>query len=76
MKRCYAVVDRDGFGHGNETRVASTHRNTRLAVAAAKRRGALEDGRHCLMVISSKDGFERGQTVYRDSIRRLYPVIW
>jgi hypothetical protein len=73
----YAVISRHGFS-GNVTQVSSAHATEKAAIAAAKRsRYTDERGqiRTPLMVVRM-EGATKGQTVYMDTVPRIYPVIW
>jgi hypothetical protein len=74
----YAVIARDGFFR-DSTKVQSTHSTKDAAIKAARRRRVSMPGRSpqsSAMVIQSQDGFSKGQTIYGDTIRSLYPVVW
>jgi hypothetical protein len=72
----FAVVDRDGYSSGrtNTTTVYSAHATQGAAIAAA--RPYKVNGKSSAMVISSEGGFAKGETVYLDTIRKQYPVVW
>ena len=75
----YAVIDRDGFFR-DTTIVYSAHTTEAAAVKAAKRHTVSIPGQHpnqsSAMVIRCESGFSKGETIYSDTIRRQYPVVW
>lgn len=78
MKSLYAVIDRDGFFR-DWTRVYSSHATKDAAIKAANKYRVSIPGNHpnqsSAMVIGIA-GAAKGDKVSRDSIRRVYPVIW
>ena len=77
--RQYAVISRDGFFR-DTTQIYSTHATEAAAIKAAKTHRVSIPGnppdQSSAMVIRGEGGFRRGETVYADTIRRLYPVVW
>jgi hypothetical protein len=75
----YAVIDRDGFFR-DTTKVYSAHATEAAAIKAAKTYRVSIPGnkpnQSSAMVIRSEGGFTKGETIYRDTIRRQYPVVW
>lgn len=75
----YAVIDRDGFFR-HTTKVYSAHETETAAIKAANKHRVSIPGnspnQSSGMVIKSDGGFRKGETIYRDTIRSLYPVVW
>jgi hypothetical protein len=78
MKNSYAVIDRDGFFR-DTTQVYSAHGTKESAIREAKKHRVSIPGNQprqsSAMVIEIADA-TKGQTIYRDTIRRIYPVVW
>lgn len=75
----FAVIDRDGF-FLDTTKVYSAHATKAAAVKAAKQHKVNIPGNRpnqsSAMVIRCEGGFVKGQTIYGDTVRGLYPVMW
>ena len=75
----FGVINRDGFFR-DYTRVYSVHRTEAAAVRKAKTWRVSIPGNQpnqsSAMVIQSDGGFTRGEKIYPDTIRSLYPVVW
>ena len=75
----FAVIDRDGFFR-DTTKVYSAHATEAAAVKAAKQYKVSipgnQPGQSSAMVIRCESGFSKGETIYSDTIRRQYPVVW
>lgn len=75
----FAVIDRDGFFR-DTTKVYSAHATEAAAIKAAKQYKVSIPGNRpdqsSAMVIRCEGGFSKGETVYGDTIRRQYPVVW
>lgn len=78
-RHLFAVIPRDGFFR-DRAEVYSAHPTEEAAIKAAKRFQANIPGnppnQSTAMVIRSEEGFAKGDVVYRDTIRRQYPVVW
>jgi hypothetical protein len=81
MTKRFAVIDRHGF-FGHAARVYSAHATETAAIkAAGKHRVSIpgnQPNQSSAMVIQGTGGFEKGDTIYGDTIGRgrLYPVVW
>jgi hypothetical protein len=75
----FAVIDREGFFQ-HTTQVYSAHATEAAAIKAAKKYRVTIAGNQpnqsSAMVIRSEGGFTKGEAIYRDVIRRQYPVVW
>lgn len=76
----YAVIDRDGFFR-DTTKVYSAHVTEAAAVKAAKQHkvnipGNRPNQSSAMVIRSEGRRFTKGETIYRDMIRRQYPVVW
>jgi hypothetical protein len=78
-KNKYAVIGREGFFR-DWTRVYSAHGTEAAAIKAAKTHRVNIPGNRpnqsSAMVIRGNDGFTKGEKIYGDTIRTLYPVVW
>lgn len=81
MTRNYAVIDRDGYFR-DRTHVQSAHVTEAAAIRAANKQRVSIPGQptnqSCAMVIRNDSGcgFRKGEMIYSDTIRSLYPVVW
>ena len=79
MAKQYAVIMAEGWFQENRTEVLSAHSTAKLALrAAATHRVSIpgdKPNRQCTTVIYSEDGLHRGQTIYGDTIRSVYPIV-
>ena len=77
--RTFAVIGRDGFWR-YATEVRSAHATEAAAIRAAKRHRVNIPGnppnQSSAMVIRGEEGFSKGEIIYGDTVRRLYPVVW
>jgi hypothetical protein len=78
MKSMYAVIDRDGFFR-DATRVYSAHATKEAAIKAANKCRVSIPGNQpnqSYAMVIAMEGAAKGNIVFSDSIRRVYPVIW